>query len=340
MPAPLVKVTDTTFKAGLPYVKVDAGWVRAKTLWRKTSSTVWTSFYVVDNTPPASPVIVEGERDGTRLKITITAPASSDVVSLRVKVATKQNTNLAIDSDYLATPDGVDDAWSEWKVTPGQTRTKYWPMEGTPTNNTTYYVTAWAQDSSRNFSSPVFDQILYRLPSSTVSKPKSGYAKTTDSSTFRRSGSSDQWYREKKYLYLGGPKQEVGVWFYGTNISTLLKNASAITAAKLTVQRRNADYDGTAKFFLLAHNMTGYSNINLDNGHVVRTQPSVELHAKQGQDITVTIPDTWYDEILSGTITGFGLYSQLSSANSSDPYNSSFYGAGSNSGRAYFEWTE
>jgi hypothetical protein len=126
------------WKTVFPWIKTASGWSRVKTGYRKINATTWQSFFVADLTPPAVPVISSIVQEGTRLKITITAPASTDVKVIRVKVGKVPAANTDIDSSYVSSPDGSDTAWSEWKVTPSQARTKYYPVSGSLTNGALY----------------------------------------------------------------------------------------------------------------------------------------------------------------------------------------------------------
>lgn len=331
--------TEDGWVASVPLARSDSGWARAKTVYRKTSATTWTPLLVVDNTPPSAPIITFFDRVDDKLKITIQAPANSDVTVLRVKVSKRISASTDVDFDYLSTPDGTDTAWSEWKVAPGQTRTKLFPISGTLTNNTLYYATVWAIDSSKNFSSPSTASAKFVLPSSSTVTPKSVSVSVVDSCTFRRT--TNEFWRDSSDPRVGGTHDDVGMFFYSSKISTTLKNAKELTRAQIKLQRLNdRDFTGQARFYLLAHTMTGYSKVDIDSGGRVLYTSGVTLLAGRGQSITVDIPDEWLPDLLSGKIKGFGLFSQLGTGKPDDPYRSSFYGETTSSGRVYLEFRE
>jgi hypothetical protein len=335
----LVKDETGVWRDALPYIRTAAGWARVKIGYRKTSPTVWTQFFVLDLTIPAVPVVTSITRDGARLKITITAPASTDVKSLRVKVGKRIATNLEVDSDYITTADANDPAWSEWQVTPNQVRTKYYPVAGTLTNGATYYVTAWAQDASRNFSPPAVASFKYTEPVVPVPVKKTAYVTTVDTTTFRRV--QNTYYRADKLMRLGSVNELVGLAYYSNKIAATLKNAKRLTLVKIGLQRTNTDYVGAGQFRLLAHTQTGYSAVDIDTGGRVVFSDPVWHTLNRGQSASVVIPEAWYPAILAGKVKGFGLYSQVSTGiDTIDPYAVTFHGFGTTSGRVYLEYEE
>lgn len=335
----LVK-TETGYVQGVPYIRQASGWARVKVGYRKTSSTFWSPFLSVDSNPPGVPIITGFSRVGTSLQLTIKAPADSDVAQMRVKVGKRIAANLETDSDYISSPDGLDPAWSEWLVAPGQTRTKTFPVSGTLTNNTVYYVTAWAQDSSRNYSNPATASVKYSVPVATPPKAKTATIDPTDSGTFRRT--TNAYYRNDKYLRIGGTSEDVGLLYYSSKIPTQLKNAKVLTRARLKLQRISGrGYKGQAQFHLFAHTMTGYSKVDIDTGGRILYTDTVTSLADQGQTVTLDVPEAWYDDILSGKVKGFGIASQISSGNETiDPYVAAFYGDNTSTGKVILEYTE
>jgi hypothetical protein len=331
------------WKTVFPWIKTASGWSRVKTGYRKINATTWQSFFVADLTPPAVPVISSIVQEGTRLKITITAPASTDVKVIRVKVGKVPAANTDIDSSYVSSPDGSDTAWSEWKVTPSQARTKYYPVSGSLTNGALYYVTAWSQDGGRNYSQPAVASHKYTAPVVPVPVKKTAFVTSVDSGSFYRSNNT--YLRTDKILRTGRPEDRMGLWYYSNKIATTLKNAKSLDKVQVLIQRYSgaAGYVGQSKWWFFAHNQTAYSNVDMDaGGRIIAIEPStINRLLARGASGTATMPPSWYPDILSGKIKGFGVIAQVSSGiNEIDIYAGEYYGFGTNSGRVYLEYTE
>jgi hypothetical protein len=342
-----VKDTDGIWKPVLPWAKPGSGWTRVKIAYRKTSSTVWSVFQTVDLTPPLVPRIESVVVEGKLLHITVTAPTSSDVSSIRVKVAkNKATANSDTTADYVGLADPPDDTWSDWHVTPGQTRDKYYPPAdlGDLTSGATYYVTAWARDTGRNFSSPVTQSQKFTTSTGALPSARSVYVTTTDSGTFNRT--TDAWAAAAdKGVRTGDVMERVGMFFYGSKLQTTLAKSIELSQLTLQIQRLNhVDYRGASQFKLLAHNLATKTSADIDHdkglSHIVATDSTWHTLA-QGATGNFVIPGAWYDKIRNGTIKGFGIYSQASSGNdTTDFFSGSYYGFGTNSGRLFAEWTQ
>jgi hypothetical protein len=325
--------TDTvTWAKGVPWVKTSTGgWSRAKQGYRKTAATVWTPFYTADLTPPAVPVLTTSI-SGTRLKIDVKAPASTDVMRVRVKVGKAVSANNATDANYIGTPDGADATWSDWNIAPSQTRTKYYPTSGALTAGTTYFVTVWAEDTSHNYSTYVSDSIKY--VSSGVAAPEAHSATIDPVDSDSWMTASAVWNSQNdKYLRTGRADNRAGYLFYSTRVSSLLKGAASITSMKIQIQRYPGyDYTGATKFHLFAHSLANKPSGN-PSASIVYTD-SVWVSINRGQTLQVTVPTSWYANILSGKIVGLGVRSQTGGGSAdTDAYAGTFYGAGTGTGR-------
>ena len=327
--------TEDGWKSTIPYGRATAGWHKAIKGYRKTAATVWTDLFTTDFTPPAVPTIVsvtvtaDLDVNQGRLSITIKAPTTSDVVRVRVKVGKTISTNNTTDSNYVAAVDGTGQEWSEWDMVPNQTKTKTWPLAGNLTNGATYYVTAWAVDRTRNYSTAVNKSVKYATPKAITVKDISATIIPTDSRTIAKSNNA--WTTVDKFLRTGNAANYHGLWFYSTRIPTTLKGALGIVSLNLQVQRYPQGSSGPTRFHLFSHKMENQSNISVwSPSQVVNTQ-GVWHDILPNQTISVEIPETWYPYILNGTIKGFGIYTAASAPN--DQYNQTIYGFGTYSGR-------
>ena len=325
--------TDSGWLVGVPWTKTSAGgWSRVRTAYRKTSATVWTSFYTADLAAPSSPTLTTAI-SGTQMAITVKAPSSPDTYRVRVKVGKAVSANNNTDTNYISTPDGADANWSDWLISPNQTRTKYYPTDGSSlTAGTTYWVTVWAEDTSHNYSTPVSDSIKYLSPG--VAAPES-YTATFDPS-YSRSWYNTSGYWDKntdKYLRIGTPENRRGFLFYSTRMLSLLKGAQKITSMKVQIQRHPQwDYNGATQFHIFGHSLQNQPSTNPMSKILVTD--TVWHTANHGQTQQVTIPSSFFPGIINGSIVGLGITSQQGSGDhDTDQYCGTFYGSGTGSGR-------
>ena len=327
--------TEDGWKSTIPYGRAANGWNKAVKGYRKTAATVWTDLFTTDFTPPAVAAITalsvtaDLKLNQGRLSITIKAPSTADVAGVRVKVGKEVSSNNTTDSNYIAAVDGTGKAWSEWDMTPNQSRTKTWPMQGNLTNGATYYVTVWAMDKTRNYSKAVSSSIKYATPKAITVKDITATIVPTDSRTIAKSNNA--WTTVDKFLRTGNAANYHGLWFYSTRLPTTLKGALGIVSLDLQVQRYPQGLAGPTKFHLFSHKMENQSNISVWSPSQVVNTEGVWHSINQNQTITVPIPVSWYPYILNGTVKGFGIYAQTSAAN--DQYNQTIYGFGTYSGR-------
>lgn len=332
--------TDDGWKQTIPYGRAANGWAKSPKGYRKTSSTVWTDLFTTDLTPPAVPTIVSVTVSSDlsvnqgRLSITVKAPATADVSVIRVKVGKAVSANNDTDANYVATQDGTGYPWSEWHVVPNQTVTKTWPMSGNLTNGATYYVTAWAMDKTRNYSAPVNKSVVYKTPAVLTAKEYTGYIVPTDSSTIQKS--DNKWLTGDKFVRTGGPYNYHGLWFYSTKLSAALKGVLGIEKMILEIQRYPGNLKGTTRFHIFSHKLENRPAGSIWSPNNVVATLSTWYSIEQGQTIKITLPSAWHAAVIAGTVKGFGIYAQTSSAN--DQYNNTMYGFGTYSGRIYSEW--
>jgi len=346
----LVKTTEEQWTKGQPFVRTATGQSRARFAYRKiideAGDPAWVEFWRADSTAPGVPTNLKLEVSGFGgFNITVTAPYDTDVMSLRVKVGKIVPSNNTLDSAYLSTMDGSDPAWSEWMVAPGQTRTKKYPPSGSLVSGTTYYVSVWAQDTSRNFSAPATKSIVYKSLSPTTTVTRSTYITTVDSTTFSKE--KNIYNRTDKLVRTGHPNNNHGIWYYGDKISALLQGASRINDVKIEIQRLASSPSGidqsistATRFKFFGHNMTTWSNIDIHDpsrivfaGELWGTYGGLE----RGQSKVYTVPSAIWPMLLSGKLKGFGVYTNVSASPSVDM--GTYYGFGTNSGRLFISYT-
>lgn len=345
MPQIWTKDPDGVWVNGLPMVKASSGWLNGKLVYEKTGTSTWTLRWSRDTTPPALPgMTLTGGTTTNPITVQITAPSAADTVRVRVKVSTTSfptNVNSTTDGQYYAVQD-AGEAWSDWKVTPSQVRTKlFFPPKLTPKQNlkagTTYYFTAWAQDSSLNWSAA--RNVSFKCPTPTAPPPtlvkKTAYITTTDSASY--SAQYDNWRTDSNYVYQAGAQDWRGLWFYSTKIKTILAKATSVEKMQVYVQRVNTDHGvgGAANVRLVAHKYASQPTAdpigNMTGNNLVGT-------LSRGQGKWLDVPSGWWDEFKTGTYKGLGLRFGTTSYTDNDYMYA--YGAGTNSGKIYIEWWE
>lgn len=326
------KTDDSSWLVGVPWTKVPSGWSRVRTAYRKTSATVWTSFYTADLAPPSPPTLTLGIT-GNTLKITVQAPANPDTYRVRVKVGKAVSVNNNTDANYIYTPDGADANWSDWLISPNQTRTKYYPADGSSlTAGSTYYVTAWTEDTSHNYSTPVsgYEKFL----STGVAAPESYTAILDPSYSKSWYNTSGYWdHNTDQYLRIGTPENRRGFLFYSTRMLSLLKGAKSITSMKVQIQRHPQwDYNGATQFHIFGHSLQNQPTTN-PMSKILITDSGWQS-ANHGQTLQVGVPSSFFPGMLSGSIVGLGITSQQGSGDhDTDKYCGTFYGSGTGTGR-------
>lgn len=338
------KDQDGNWVPGLPLIKGSTGWVNGNIIYEKTGSSTWTVRWTRDTTPPAAPGLsLSGGTTTNPLTVTVTAPSASDTRLVRVKVSTSAFPTSTSKSDsYYYSIQQSGEPWSDWTVTPSQVRTKlFYPQNMVPlpslVANTTYYFTAWAQDTSFNWSTATTASFKCPAPPAPAPVPvkKSAYITTTDSGSY--SAQYNNWRTDSNYVYQAGSQDWRGLWFYSTKIKTQLAKATSIAKMQIYVQRVNT-----------AHGVSGGANVDLV-AHKLASQPtgdpigSMTGHSTvgtltRGQGAWFNVPSGWWPSILSGTYKGLGLRFGTTSYTDNDYMYA--YGAGTSSGKIYIEWWE
>jgi len=332
------KGAPTAWSQGQLYVKDATSWKPVVHLYEKTAPTVWTERFNADLTPPAAPPLFVNTYDAAArtMTTTFTASADADVTGMCCKISatgypTQPGVYTSADSPTTVQADGTQ-FWS-WTTTPGGKSTR---KHVGFANSKKYYMSAWSRDASGNWSAPVSYTWTFAAAPAPVKTltTKTAYVYTTDSGAWR----SAYGWRSGYDLYQGGTYNDQGFWFYGTAISTLLKNAYDITSVQIYVQRSSS-----------SHGISGAGNIMIGH-HALTSQPSGSpgTNAVQGEynavdlgrgaGAWVTLNNTWDTEFKAGTFRGLGIMYTTTSVTSS--YYNIVYGKGTSSGRLKFTWRE
>lgn len=333
-----ISSTSAPWVSAIPFIRQTSGWARGKIAYRKTTSTVWTPFYTVNSVLPGVPTLtVAIKPDSSGIRITVKAPTSTDMKSVRVKVGKKVSDNNSTDANYIAPAHGNDLHWSDWLIDPSETRYKDFPLSGSLTNGTTYYVTAWSEDTSRNFSTAVTASIKYEGSGVDVGIGKTVYLQSVGSNTFRRSSGI---YINDNYLRTGNTYNQVGFWYYSDQIKAALTGAVKINQVKILVQRMaktaNVDTHNATIINLVAHSLAGSTPLS-PMSYCLETDTAHNYTFAPGQARNLVVPEAWYPDILSGRIKGFGIVTHLSSPNT--PFTGTYYGFPTTSGRLFLDWS-
>lgn len=335
-----IKDETNTWQPGLPAMRTGTGWVNGKVVLQKTATTVWTARWSRDTVAPAAPASVSLTYSASTGKLTVTAkaPSSSDVKLLRIKVSsTAYPSNTNTDANYYVDgqPDGTK--WSDVPVAPNQTITRTFPPSNTKvTAGKTYYVSVWAQDTSYNFS-PI-KQASFKVPTPATPPPavkvRSAYIYPTDSGSW---GEGYGWRPHDNYVLAGFSYNWRGLWFFSTRIKSALARAKQINTMKITITR-GGDPRGAAFGFI---RLRAHSLATQPSGDPLRYMSDISSSGviARTSSRTITVPSNWYPGFLSGQYRGLGVaWSNAVSDENDDSVG--FYGAGTQSGKIYLEWTE
>ncbi len=322
-----------------PNVRASVGWLPASFVKQKTGVSTWTTIWQRDTVAPGTPVLALAWVSGA-LRVTATAPADVDLTNLVVKISTSAYpvNPRANDSDYVQTLySTTNKPWSQWDAVPSQVLVRSYPPPplAAPKSGSTLYVTAWAEDSSFNFSGAATASLKVPVvvPPPTVVN-KSAYITTTNSGSYSDTG--NYWRTDNNYVYQGGADWR-GLWFYGTKIRTALANANKITKMQIEIGRANT-----------AHGVSGGANVRLVT-HDLSSQPAGDPISRltssaflgtlsRGQYKWFDVPSSAWPTFVSGAKLGFGL--RYNDTSYTDPNYMYAYGTGTNSGRVYIEWQE
>lgn len=335
-----VKDGTGTWVPAQPNVKNVNGWLPATFIKQKTGSTTWSTIWARDTTPPGHAAVALGYNSTTnhKMHVVYVAPSDADVANLLIKVSTSgyPTSTSTTDSSFVsASPPGMSRPWSVVPTAASAPGSMDYPVVGTATPGVTYYVTVWAQDTSFNYSAPV--TASFKIPVAPVVTPpttKSAYFTTTDSGSY--SDSSNSWRTDNNYVYQGGQDWR-GLWFYSTKVRSALAKASKITRMEVYITRANTAHGvtGHSNIWLIAHRLAsqsggdpiGYMTAPIQDGALLR-----------GESGWANIPSTWWPSFVSGAYLGVGMrYNDTSYTDVNYMY---AYGAGTNSGKLYIEWTE
>lgn len=333
-----IKNSAGNWVQGPLYVKTPTtGWARGYEVYQKTGASTWTMIYDGDITPPAAPTS-NNSYDASKkyYNAQVVLPTTSDTVRGCIKVSTTAypvNPGVVTSGDTFTYANSVDGTpiWL-WDAIPGGAYTRRFTGM---VSGKKYYVSAWAQDDSGNWSSPYHYTFTFPYPPAPTKTlvTKSAYVSVTDSASWR---SAYGWQNDNTYVYQGGDYDWRGYWFYGSGIANLLKNAESLTKVEMYIQRVNSSHGiaGDGNIMLGYH---GYSAQPGGTPAVVSGKYNV-VDLARGEGKWVTLNNAWRASILSGSIKGFGL--DYGSTSVSSSYYNYCYGRGTSSGRLKLTWTE
>lgn len=275
-------------------------------------------------TPPTGDTTAPGTPTGFKItahssstttgtyRLNWTNPSASDTAGVKVIWRSDRYPTVTIAGS------GVKTLTTDGKiitVTGGPSAAKQYDHSGLPVNKTIYYRVV-SYDTSGNHSTYV-SASRYLLAS-----PVSVTANSSDS---YRLGYGGMWRNDGDEVYQGdwtGNDNHRGLYFYGTKIYDALNTGGVVrTPTKVTIYlKRMSTSHG---------NNTGVG-INL-RGHIYQTKPSGDpvggmtnegsdgddiVFLSRGEAATVTIPSSWYNNIVDSTaanrIEGFGVYGSTS----------------------------
>ncbi|WXW92557.1 tailspike protein [Streptomyces phage Enygma] len=271
-----------------------------------------------DTTAPSTPsgfkitALSSGTSTGT-YRLNWTNPSASDTAGVKVIWRSDRypTVTIAASGTKTLTTDG-----KIITVTGGASAAKQYDHSGLPVNKTIYYRVV-SYDSSGNHSTYVSASRYLLASPVTV---------TASSSGSYRLGYGGMWRNDGDDVYQGdwtGNDNHRGLYFYGTKIYDALSVGGVVrTPTKATIYLKRES---------TAHGNNTGVGINL-RGHIYQTKPSgdpvggLTNEASDGDDIvflsrgeaaTVTIPSSWYNNIVDSTaanrIEGFGVYGSTTS---------------------------
>lgn len=326
-------------KSGVLFKSSTQGWVKAVTGHIKNGDdTTWDLVYDQDVTPPPAPSF--GSRytytDTKKFRQYIQMPSTSDVVRGCFKVSK---------TGYPTRPGEVTsgDTFTYADDSDGQ---PFWLFDKSPGSNvqrnfqsasysTKYYLAAWAQDDSGNWSAPVTTSFTFPAAPAPTKKlvTKTAYITTNNSASYANFG-----WRSGDILYQAGSYGDKGFWFYGTKIASALKNAESIDKIQIYVYRRNTSHgvSGDAQVHIGRHGLTSKPSGSPGSNPITGEYTIGKL--KRGEGQWFTLPSSWYKYFKSGSYRGLGVEYGTTSY-TSDRY-AIFNGYGTSSGKVKLTWKQ
>jgi hypothetical protein len=271
-----------------------------------------------DTTAPGTPssfkitALSSGTSTGT-YRLNWTNPSASDTAGVKVIWRSDRYPTVTIAGS------GVKTLTTDGKiitVTGAASAAKQYDHSGLPVNKTIYYRVV-SYDTSGNHSTYV-SLSRYLLASPVVV--------TANSSDSYRLGYGGMWRNDGDDVYQGdwtGNDNHRGLYFYGTKIYDALNAGGVVrTPTKATIYLKRLS---------TAHGNNTGVGINL-RGHIYQTKPSGDpvgnmsnegsdgdniVYLSRGEAATVTIPSSWYNNIVDSTsstrMEGFGVYGSSTS---------------------------
>ncbi|WMI33677.1 minor tail protein [Streptomyces phage Patelgo] len=271
-----------------------------------------------DTTAPGTPsgfsisAVSSGTSTGS-YKLAWTNPSASDTAGVKVIWRSDRYPTVTIASSGVKTltTDGT-----VINVTGAASAAKSYTHSGLPVNKTIYYRVV-SYDKTGNHSTYV-SASRYLLASPVTISPSS--------SGSYRLGYGGMWRNDGDEVYQGdwtGNDNHRGLFFYGTSIYSKLSTGGVVrTPTKVTIYLKRLN---------TAHGNNAGVGINL-RGHVYQTKPSGDpvggmtnegsdgddiVFLSRGEAATVTVPSSWYNNIVDATaanrIEGFGVYGSTTS---------------------------
>jgi len=271
-----------------------------------------------DTTAPGTPssfaisAVSSGTSTGS-YKLSWTNPSASDTKGVKIIWRSDRYPTVTIASSGVKTltTDGT-----VLNVTGTASQAKTYTHSGLPVNKTIYYRVV-SYDATGNHSTYV-SASRYLLASPVSISPSS--------SGSYRLGYGGMWRNDGDEVYQGdwtGNDNHRGLYFYGANIYSKLSTGGVVrTPTKVTIYLKRLS---------TSHGNNAGVGINL-RGHLYQSKPSGDpvggmtnegsdgddiVFLSRGEAATVTVPSSWYNNIVDATsanrIEGFGVYGSTTS---------------------------
>lgn len=271
-----------------------------------------------DTTAPSTPTgftisAVSSSTSTGSYKLSWTNPSASDTKGVKIIWRSDRYPTVTIAGSGVKTltTDGT-----VINVTGSPSQAKSYTHSGLPVNKTIYYRVV-SYDATGNHSTYV-SASRYLLAS-----PITINASSSDS---YRLGYGGMWRNDGDEVYQGdwtGNDNHRGLYFYGTNIYSKLSTGGVVrTPTKMTIYLKRLS---------TSHGNNSGVGINL-RGHLYQSKPSGDpvggmtnegsdgddiVFLSRGEAATVTIPSSWYNNVVDSTaanrIEGFGVYGSTTS---------------------------
>lgn len=330
----------TTTKA--TSIKRSTGWLPGHSVWLRQGSG-WTKVPMGDRTPPGPPTFQDMAINNRNRRIT-----------LRLRTASDPDINRMVmkytDQKYPSMPHDGQYNWDGMERDAGPNYDVVW-LFSPPKYNTEYFISAWNLDTSGNASTR-FRRSFVITPPQGAPPPgtpivvRKQHFNASDSGSWVTDGGpwgggtgEGTWEPGTKVVQAGS-KHEMGVWLYGTRITSALRNATLIRSMSIRIQRMRHDHGADeAAVYLSTHNLTSKSN----NATLHRPIFGPRIGTLQrGQAKTFQIPETMWHGFITGDVRGFMSATrnagQLHTTRPSD--HAEYFGVGTTSGQVYIEWEE